>query len=248
MADFPADGLEAGREALRRFLVGEDDLTTMLTKIAIIGTETVPGCDVASITMLHKGAPSTPVFTDKVALALDETQYRIGDGPCLAAIRHCGLEHVTTSSDERWPAFNAVARQRGVLAVLSVPLGSEDVVLGGLNLYSQSVAEYDAEARETACLFADQLGLAAANATIYTEAYELSRQLQQAMESRAVIEQAKGIIMGAQHCDAEAAFDVLRRASQRENRKLRAIAAEVVDRYASGLRQAEADEPPGASN
>ena len=66
------------------------------------------------------------------------------------------------------------------------------------------------------------------------------------MESRAVTEQVKGIIMGAQRCDAETAFDVLRGASQRQNRKLRAIAAEVVDRYASGDRQVVPDHAPGS--
>lgn len=230
MSDIPHAGLEQGREALRRFLVGDDDLNAMLTKIAVIATEAIPGCHLASITMLRRGAPRTPVFTDKVALNLDETQYRLGDGPCLAAIRHRGVEQVETTSDTRWPTFAATAAEAGVLACLSIPLADDQAVLGALNLYSRTSGTFDERALEVACLFADQLGVAAANAMAYVEAYELSQQLQQAMESRAVIEQAKGILMAAQGCDADEAFHILVRASQNQNRKLRAIATEIVAR------------------
>jgi len=233
VTDFPQVGLDAGREALRRFLAGDDDLAAMQTKIALIATETVPGCDMASITMLRDQKPTTPAFTAKTALLLDEAQYENGDGPCLAAIRHRGPEHVSTTADDRWPAFSAAAADLGVLATFSVPLGNEEAVIGALNMYSETQAEYDAAARDVACSFADQLGVAVATATLYAESYELSRQLQQAMESRAVIEQAKGILMAAQRCSPDAAFQILVRASQNQNRKLRAIASEIVERYQS---------------
>ncbi len=232
MTEFPQAGLDAGREALRRFLAGDDDLNAMHTKIALIATETVPACDVASITMLRAGKPTTAAFTGKAALRLDETQYELGDGPCLAAIRHRGLEQMSTTSDDRWPAFVAAASKHGVLATMSVPLGNDEAVIGALNLYSETHAEFDSAARDVACAFADQLGVAVASITLYSEHYELAQQLQQAMESRAVIEQAKGILMATQRCSPDAAFEILVRASQNQNRKLRAIASEIVDRYA----------------
>ncbi len=67
MSHIPHIGLDQGREALRRFLVGDDDLDAMPSRIAMIATETVPGCDLASITMVRRGEPRTPVFTDKAA-------------------------------------------------------------------------------------------------------------------------------------------------------------------------------------
>jgi hypothetical protein len=234
MTVFPRTGLDAGREALRRFLAGEDALLAMQTKIALVATETVPGCDMASITMLSRGTPTTPAYTDKTALWLDETQYKAGDGPCLAAIRHRGVEHVSTGSDDRWPDFVSEALKHDVLAALSIPLGNKEAVMGALNLYSETDAEYDTAARDMACRFADQLGVAAASVTRYVEGYEVAQQLQQAMESRAVIEQAKGILMAAQRCGPDAAFNILVRASQNQNRKLRAIATEIVDRYEAG--------------
>lgn len=103
-----------------------------------------------------------------------------------------------------------------------------------MNLYSRISAGYDDDARALACRFADQVGVAAANATVYAESYELSRQLPEALASRAVIEQAKGILMAAERCTPEEAFDILRHASQNQNRKLRAIASEIVQRYGGG--------------
>ena len=231
MSDFPQAGLDAGREALRRFLAGEDDLTAMHTKIALIATETVPGCDIASVTMLRAGKPFTPAFTGKTAKLLDETQYELGDGPCLAAIRHRGLEHASTASGRCWPDFASAAVEQGVLATMSLPLGNDETVVGALNLYSETVAAYSTEARDVACGFADQLGVAVASVTLYAERFELAQQLQQAMESRAVIEQAKGILMAVQRCTPDAAFAILVRASQHQNRKLRAIASEIVERH-----------------
>lgn len=210
---------------------GDDDLDTMLTKIVLLATESVPGCDLASITRIGRDGPTTPVFTDKAAFQLDEVQYSEGDGPCLAAIRHHGPEHWTTSSDSRWLAFAEAARNHGVRSVLSTPLIDGDTSVGALNLYSRTIERYDADARETAAAFADQLGIAAAKVTMYAESYELAKQLQEAMESRAEIEQAKGILMAAERCNADEAFQILVRASQNQNRKLRAIAIEIVDRY-----------------
>ena len=74
------------------------------------------------------------------------------------------------------------------------------------------------------------IGIAAASALRYDEALTLAAQLENALASRGVIEQAKGILMAAQRCSAEEAFDLLRRASQRENRKLRDIATHMVER------------------
>ena len=231
MSDFSKDGLDDGREALRRFLAGDDDLETMLTKIVLLVTEWVPGCDVASITRVGRDGPTTPVFTDKAAVWLDEVQYSEGDGPCLAAIRHHGPEHCMTASETRWPVFAEAARDHGVLSVLSTPLLDGDVSVGALNMYSRSVERYDDDARQRAAAFADQLGIAAAKVTMYAEGYELAKQLQEAMASRAEIEQAKGILMGAERCSADDAFQILVRASQNQNRKLRAIAVEIVERY-----------------
>lgn len=228
----PELGVANGLEALRRFLVGDDDLRTMLTKITLIATDAVPGADMASITMITDGRPKTPVFTHKTALELDEKQYELGDGPCLAAARHQGVELVDTAADHRWPSFSEAALAKGVTATLSAPMVDGDVVRGALNLYSTTT--FDADAAEAACLYADQLGVAAAKVVFYVDNAVMNEQLRTAMLSRAVIEQAKGILMAAEHCDADAAFAILTRASQNRNRKLREVAEEIVARRSGG--------------
>jgi GAF domain-containing protein len=228
------EGVAAGSDALRRFLAGEESLSSMLSTITGIATQTVPGCDAATITLLRDGGPSTPSYTSETARLLDETQYKFGDGPCLTAIRHRGIEHAATAAAGKWPEFQVEAARLGVLATLSVPLGNHETVLGALNMYSETTADYSEDARHTATLFADQLGVAAAQVTVYAAGYELAQQLREAMESRATIEQAKGILMAAQRCGPDEAFDILVRASQNQNRKLRAIADGIVKGYIRG--------------
>lgn len=223
-------GLDRGFEALRQFLTGSDTLDETLTKIALVATETIPGCDLASITLLSGGEPTTPAASDKAAVELDQAQYDAEEGPCLSAIRHRGVETVDIAYDHRWPEFGRAALNAGIIGVLSTPFVSGEEVRGGLNVYSRSTRQFSPDAVEMARRFGDQLGVAAANVIVMADSVELARQLQRAMESRATIEQAKGIIMAANRCSPEAAFDVLRRASQNQNRKLREIAAQIVER------------------
>jgi GAF domain-containing protein len=227
----PIPGLDAGREALRRYLVGLDDRETMLQAVANLAVDTIPGADVVRITLVVRDRPTTPVFTEDAAFVLDAAQYELDDGPCLAAMRHRDVERVDTASDERWPLFTAAARQLEITGAMGAALVRGEGAVGSLNVYSRSMGTFDDGATGTASLFADQLGVAAAHVVLLSEGYDLAGHLQQAMESRAVIEQAKGIVMALSNIDSDAAFDVLRRASQRSNRKLRSIAADIVARY-----------------
>jgi GAF domain-containing protein len=129
-----------------------------------------------------------------------------------------------------WPKFGRVADEHGVRAVLAVPLTVVgDGSVGGLNLYGTG-APFDDGDHRLAEAFAAQASVVVSNAIAYWRAFEQTRSLTAAMESRAVIEQAKGILMSAQRCTPDEAFDLLRRASQRENRKLRELATEIVQR------------------
>ena len=232
----PFVGLDAGREALRRFLAGLDPIEVMQTQVLELAVDAIQGVDEASITMVTEGTPSTPSYVGDRALALDQVQYDEGDGPCLAAIRHRGVDRVTLAEDGRWPRFCAAGRELGIAAALSAPLIEGETAKGALNLYS--TAGFGEDAAEMASLFADQLGVAVVNASLYVRSAEVAEQLRAAMESRAVIEQAKGIIMQVLRCGPDEAFEILRQQSQHENHKLREIAWELVDRVA---RESRAD-------
>jgi len=103
-------------------------------------------------------------------------------------------------------------------------------VTGCLNIYGTKPHAFDEEAVELAEIFAGYAGVCLANAQLYETSMVFARNLEKALTSRAVIEQAKGIVMGQRNCDADEAFAVLARASQDANRKLRDVAADLVAR------------------
>jgi transcriptional regulator with GAF, ATPase, and Fis domain len=111
---------------------------------------------------------------------------------------------------------------------MSFPLMVDKTSVGAMNLYSYRERAFGNRDRESGELFAAQASIVLANAQAYWDAQDLSRGLSEAMHSRAVIEQAKGILMAPGGIDEDAAFELLVRASQRENTKLRDVAAKVV--------------------
>ena len=217
-------------------LLPDVPLTDVLQRIATLSTRAAPRNTMAAITLPGRGGVETPVYTDQRALAIDEVQYEHDAGPCLEALRTGEVVEVSeTASDARWRPFCETALANGVRSSLSVPLdvaGNREDVIGALNLYSEMPDGFDDSAIRATESFAHQAAILVANAKAYWGAVQLSQQLQQAIASRATIEQAKGILMARGRVGPEAAFESLVRASQRENRKLREIASEVVQRAA----------------
>ena len=111
---------------------------------------------------------------------------------------------------------------------MSFPLVADKLSVGAMNLYAHTERAFGETDRSNGELFASQAAIVLANAQAYWDAHQLSVGLSEAMAHRAVIEQAKGILMGAQAIDADAAFGMLVGASQRENLKLRDVAQRIV--------------------
>jgi hypothetical protein len=141
---------------------------------------TIPGCSAASATLVVSGSPTTPAFTDLVAMDLDLVQYESeGGGPCIEAYDTCaavGLE--STETEDRWPEFTAAAMHL-------------------------------------------------ANSAAFHKLETMAGNLQNALESRDVIGQAKGILMRGRGITADAAFELLNERSQATNVNLRDVADEV---------------------
>ena len=221
--------LENAVRSLSRLLLTEETLEATHGRVASLACRALPPCDLASVTMVNDGRPSTPVQTDPLAADLDSVQYRSRRGPCLEAYQVGKIVREKISENaERWPEFSTAATKAGVQSVLAVPLVANDQPLGALNLYSKSPAGYDEVAEETALLFSQQAAVACANAEVYWRTFTLTEHLREALESRDVIGQAKGILMARRNCTADAAFQALRQASQRRNIKLREVAEQVV--------------------
>jgi GAF domain-containing protein len=230
MADYP-DHLSEGIAELSRLLVNEEALDDTLQRVADLACRYVGGADVAGVTLLRDGKPSTTVYTDPTSPQIDSAQYETGIGPCLEAFRQQRVFRVdSTAEDEQFPAFSQAAAEHGIQSTISFPLAVRGNGIGALNLYSKQLGAFSADAEKVGMVFADQASVALANAQLYASAYRMTQQLQEALTSRAVIDQAKGILMGQHRVGADEAFDILRTTSQRENRKLRELAQEMVDR------------------
>ncbi|MEA2461316.1 MAG: hypothetical protein QOH90_1493, partial [Actinomycetota bacterium] len=162
-------------------------------------------------------------------------QYGSHQGPCLDAIEHSEVvisDDVTV--DERWPVFGPAVESTGVKAINSFPLSVRDETLGALNLYSRRVGGFSDDSRAVATLFSSQAAVALANAKTHQSALELTINLQEALKTREVIGEAKGILMAREGVAEDEAFQMLRRASQTTNMKLRDIAQELVHKVAGG--------------
>lgn len=226
MADSP---LTDSLGALSRFFVGDGTVEETLARVADLTIEAVPAAELAGITMLVEGKNRTAIFTDETAPEVDQAQYDSGEGPCLEAFREERVTRIeSTLEDGPWPEFRRAAAEHGIRSTLSLPLMVDKTAVGALNLYSLRERAFGATEEETAVLFASQAAIVLANAHAYWDARELSSGLSEAMKHRAVIEQAKGMLMAAQGCDEDAAFQLLISASQRENVKLRDVAQRIV--------------------
>jgi GAF domain-containing protein len=211
--------------------LGDGSLKETLERVIHLAQEAIPAAEMAGITMVVEGRAKTAVFTDDDAPEIDSAQYETGIGPCLDAFRHQEVFIIDdTLKEQRWGPFNEAAAAHGVRSTLSLPLVANHEGLGALNLYSCTANGFGEDDVTVGTQFATQAAIVLANAQAYWDAHQLSEDLATAMKSRAVIEQAKGILMGAQRCGPDEAFQILVRASQRENRKLRDIAEEIVMR------------------
>ncbi|MDP9388778.1 MAG: GAF and ANTAR domain-containing protein [Actinomycetota bacterium] len=217
---------------LSRFIVTDAPLPVLMERIAATAKEVMAPVAEASVTFTRGGSTGwTVATTGDLATQLDEAQYGLGQGPCMDAAS--GGETLLVrdfAEDDRWPDYAPVALRAGARSSLSVPLPVQQHVVAALNLYSREVDAFTDEDVALAQDLASVAAVAVTNAALYESAAELASQLEEAMRSRAVIEQAKGVIMAHSHCGADRAFDILVKASQRENRKLRDIAAEIVGR------------------
>jgi GAF domain-containing protein len=201
-----------------------------LHRVAELSMSALPQVTHVGITLLVDGRPGTAIFTHPEVPEIDQAQYRTGIGPCLDAF-HNGRSYVIDSTLEpgAWQDFRDSAARHGVMSSMSVPLIVHAGPIGALNMYSETERAFLDDDVEIGGAFASQAAFVLANAQAYWDARTLSENMAQAMQSRATIEQAKGIIMSTSGCTPDQAMDLLVQQSQHQNVKLRDIAREIVD-------------------
>lgn len=212
------------------------DVAEIQDVICAEAVRVVPGADLASITAVRGGRPETLAYTDERALLVDRAQYEVGAGPCLEAAATGRIVRMSTdTAGERWPEFVISAKQFGVRSYLAAPLRVDDSLSGAINLFGfedHGFREADSKLLEVYTTVV-AFGLRAVRR--YENTRRVAEHLQAAMRTRAVIEQAKGMLMAIHQIDAEQAMQRLITQSQLSNVKLRDVAAEFVRVTSRGI-------------
>jgi len=234
-ADFAA--LQAGIDQLASLVAGSLGLDELLAQVATFAVHAIPGAEGTGVTLLQtnpeKGrnvvaalGASTPFVA-----AIDDIQYvTVNEGPSItAALEQRTVRSGSLGGDRRWPRFGPRVGRLGVHSVLSLPLLLPDQVVGAINVYAHDKDVFDEHAAELGELFAKPAAVAVHNAQVLAQAQALSVQLQTALTTRAVIDQAIGVIRARTGRSAQDTFAQLRTISQAEHRKLVDVAQHVID-------------------
>lgn len=209
----------------------EEDLLHLLQQFVEIAHQVIDGADSSGVTIDMGGRTYTAVHTDQRTLEVDRGQYDAGDGPCLHAARSGTVVRVDAEeAAEVWPEFAAAARAEGIRSFLAAPLFANDQPMGSFNLYGRRRAAFDRLDAEILELLTTSVSRAIADFARFQSATRIAETIQRALENRAPIEQAKGMLMALHQVDADAAFNMLRRESQHKNVRLHVVARELVER------------------
>ncbi|GGT04540.1 GAF and ANTAR domain-containing protein [Streptomyces chromofuscus] len=211
-----------------RWLLETDSLDGFLQALADAALE-LTGAEGAGVTIEREQRPLTVVSAGPAARKLDEKQYGLDDGPCLQSLR--SGEEVTVDDmigETRWGDYPAYAAACGIRSSLSLPIAARTDTAGALNLYAAPPRAFTGGDLTVLRSLASQATGAIALAQRMSDTQDFAEQLQTAMQSRSVIDQALGVIMSQRRCTADEAFGILRSASQHRNVKLRDLCAELI--------------------
>lgn len=201
-----------------------------LGKISGAVLDEFEGADAVTVTLMDGETITTTFSTDPAASEVDEVQYANGTGPCVDAMRaNTVVRTEKLSEEDRWPEYAGTAMDKGFTAVLAAPLSLAGISIGALNIYSRTLPAFEQEAESSAKGYATQASFAIDYAKLYAEATVTIEQLEEALKSRAVIDQAIGVVIEREGISPKEAFEMLKTASQHANVKLREIARRLVE-------------------
>lgn len=220
----------AGQLADVARLLDQDEATDqVLGRLTRMGVQLVPGATAAAVTIaLPKGA-LTFAASDPRLDHLHQLQFDGDTGPVVETLRHNEPRRIDdTAAEQRWPEFCRAATGAGFRSCLALPLRTERQPAGAVVLYGPQPDLFRGATHDIALLFAAQGGTAVHNAALFRAARRMVDNLQAALESRAVIEQAKGIMQAELGTTPAEAFRLLSRYSQNTNQRVRALSARLV--------------------
>lgn len=177
------------------------------------------------------GALRVAAATSEQMRSLEDAELEFDEGPCLDAYRHVSqvMAEDLRKEDERWPHVAAHAVDQGLLAVVAFPLRLRGDCIGAMNLYREDPGGFDDDDVRLGQAFADVAAIGILQERKVTDSQRRADQLQTALNSRIIIEQAKGTVHERYGVDPEEAFRLLRRQARRSNRKLHDVCRDVID-------------------
>jgi len=227
-ADGSASALTVNFAVIARSLSAAGTVEDTLALVLSLAETMIEGCDYAGIFVSDEGVVTASLRTDPIVAEIGALQHRYGEGPCLDALTHNETFYAEDLADDpRWPNFGPRATKTGIRSALAIPLIPAGPVV--LNLYAKPPRAFGAVDGARGQLLAAFAGVALNAARVRRHDARLAANLHDALASREIIGQAQGILMERERITAEQAFDVLRKASQHLNIKLRAVAQTLVD-------------------
>ena len=227
----PSSGGTA-HETLQDLLVHSEDITGFLTEFTTVLAQRLSAAEATidcAVNLLRQHKAATVASSSARAVALDETQNRLRDGPCLSAIRqHTVVRVGDVATDTRWPDYLPAAAAQGIGSIVGVPFDLGEEARAGLNVYSDRAHDFDPE---TIATIEHEVALASSArrlAVRLARHQENEADLQAALASRTTIDLAVGIIMGQNRCPQEEAIEILKAVSSHRNIKLRQVASDLV--------------------
>ncbi|MGY4712845.1 GAF and ANTAR domain-containing protein [Mycolicibacterium sp. CBM1] len=231
--------LSAGLRGVAGIVAGAKSVSELLRDVAEFATHALPGVDSAGVALIDDDSiVRTWAATSCLVDDIDAVQYReFNEGPCLTCMesRRPAVSG-SLGSDSRWPHFGGRVARMGVHSALSLPLIIGDHVIGAINAYAYRRDAFGEHAVRLGAQFAGSAAVSVYNAQLLAKAHEQTERLQHALTSRAVIDQAIGIIRSRSGGTAEEAFHRLTELSQQQNIKLHVVAEQLVEEAARRAR------------
>ncbi|GAB0102793.1 GAF and ANTAR domain-containing protein [Nocardia sp. JMUB6875] len=217
-----------------RLLPADYDVATALDELIVAVIE-VLGLSGAGVSLVSEGRLRFVTAPSEQIAEIERVQENTRQGPCIEAF---SLDQVVAVPDlseyvEKWPEYTAAAARRGIVAAAGVPMRLGEHKIGVTNLYDERVRDWPESEREAARVLADMATGYVVNAGKWRQQQQLTEQLDNALKSRIVIEQAKGVIATVRGIGTEEAFELIRRYARSHQVRLHAVAHAIVE---AGLR------------
>lgn len=229
MHDLP----EATVEKLSRvtkLLKTQRTLPAKLEAAVAIVKRLVPNCDAAGVVLLIDGEPTSVAVTDRFTVEIDLVQYRTGEGPCLTAMNEAEVIRIDIlEKDSQFVRFAPGALDLGLHSVLSTALVTDGRSVGALNMYSMADNAFDDATERAVAPIADYAAEAIATSPLYAYSLDMVDGLVEDLESRALIEQATGVLMATEQESPDGALGRLRDLAYTSGESMRTVAQWVID-------------------